>query len=148
MEARNVESMAILSALTEADWSRPVYSAEAAGWLVRDVIAHLADSERGLVSQMQRLVAGGQTIPPDFDLNRWNRRSVEKRAGKTVTEHLAEIQDAFHQALALLETVTDSDLDKVGRHPRGDEPTLEVFFRHLANHRAGHAADIKASAER
>jgi hypothetical protein len=41
--------------------------------------------------------------------------------------------------------VTDADLDKTGRHPRGDEPTLEEFFRHLARHRAGHAADIQAS---
>ena len=142
---RNLESMAVLSNLEDKDLATPVYSTEAGNWTVREVVAHLADSERGQLGQIQRLAASQQTIPPDFDLNRWNKRAVEKRADKTVRELLADIQEAYSQQLAVLDMVTEADLDKQGRHPRGDEPTLETFFRHLAQHRAQHAAEIKAA---
>jgi hypothetical protein len=148
MAARHQESFTLLQSLSEADLSRPVYSFEGGQWTVREVVAHLADSERGQVGQIQRLVKGEQTIPPDFDLARWNKRSVEKRAGQTLADQVAEIEAAYQKGLALLDTLSEADLDRRGRHPRGDEPSVEEFFRHLAEHRAGHAADIRASLER
>lgn len=143
--AKNTESMAVLRALAEADWNKPVYAAEEVNWTARDVLAHLADAERGQLGQMQRLVAGQQSIPPDFDLNRWNKRAVEKRARQTPAELLADLQDAYSQVLPFLDRVGEADLDNVGRHPRGDEIDVETFFRRMAVHRAQHAAEIKAA---
>ncbi len=143
--SKNAESMQVLTGLGEADWGQPVYSTESATWTVRDVLAHLADSERGLLGQIRRQAVGQQTIPPDFDLQRWNRRAVEKRAGQPAAELLAEIQARFAEALDVLAGLDDADLDKTGRHPRGDEPDLETCFRHMAEHRAGHAAEIRAA---
>jgi hypothetical protein len=145
LQARHTESMAVLSDMTEADLAKPVYSSEAVQWTVRDVIAHLADSDRGQLGQIQRLVKGEQTIPVDFDLDRWNKRAVQKRADKPVADLLADIEKAHADALHFLEGLSDADLDKAGRHPRGDEPTAEGFFSHMAQHRASHAAEIKAA---
>lgn len=143
--AKNAESMQILSALGEADWATPVHSTEAGGWTVRDLLAHLADSEKGQTGQIRRLVAGAQTLPPDFDLARWNRRTVEKRAGQAPAELLAEVQRAYADLLILLDGLAEADLDKVGRHASGEQLTAEAYFRRIANHRAEHAAEIRAA---
>jgi hypothetical protein len=131
--------------LGEADWATPVYSAEAGQWTARDVLAHLADSERGQLGQVKRLVAGEQTVPPDFDLNRWNKRVVQKRAGQSPGELLGEIRAAYAALLGLLEGLDDADLDKVGRHARGDPLSAEGYFRRIAEHRAQHAAESRAA---
>jgi DinB superfamily len=144
--AQNAASMQVLEALREGDFARPVYSAEAAApWTVRDVLAHLADSERGQLGQVQRLAAGGQTVPPDFDLDRWNRRIVEKRARHLPADLLADIRAAFEGLLALLDNLDEADLDKAGHHPRGDELSVEGYFRRIASHRAEHAAEVQAA---
>lgn len=146
--AKNTECMSVLHALAEADWNKPVYSVEGAHWAARDVLAHLADAERGQLGQMQRLVAGRQTIPADFDLDRWNKHVVEKRGGLAPAELMADLQGAFAQTVDFLNQVAETDLDKVGRHPRGDEISVETFFRRMALHRAQHAAEIKAALRR
>ena len=143
--AKNDESMAILNGLDEADWGRPVYSTESANWTVQGVLAHLADSERGLLGQLRRQAVGKQTIPADFDLQHWNKRLVEKRGGEPPDDLRDEIRARFAEALLVLAALPEDALDRRGRHPRGDEPDVETCFRHMAEHRAGHAAEIRAA---
>jgi hypothetical protein len=137
--------MQVLAALTEADWRKPVYSSEAGHWTVHDVLAHLADSERGQIGQIRRLVAGERTVPDNFDLARWNRRVVEKRASQPTGELLGEILGAYADLAQLLADLDEADLDKVGRHSRGDLLSVEDFFRRIADHRAQHAQELRAA---
>jgi hypothetical protein len=141
--ADHTESMAVLKSLTPEQWVMPVPSDADALWTARDVLAHLAVSEGGQLGQITRLLAGEQTVPPDFDLNRFNRGSVRKRADKSVEELLAEIETAHAQVLAALEAVAESDLDKTGRHARGDTITVEEFFTRITAHRRDHTDQLK-----
>lgn len=141
--ADHAESLAILKSLTAEQWAMPVPSDEDAPWTARDVLAHLAVSEGGQLGQITRLLAGEQTVPPDFDLNRFNRGSVRKRADKSVAELLAEIEAAHAQVLAKLDEVAEADLDKTGRHARGDTITVEEFFTRITAHRRQHTDQLK-----
>ena len=141
IEERHAAAWAILSRLGPDDWGRPVYSTESAHWSARDVLAHLADAERGQAAQMKRILAGGHSLPPDFDLDRWNRRSVERRTAQSGPELLADIAASYADLLALLDAIPEADLDKTGRHPRGDDLSLEGYFRRISDHRATHAAE-------
>ncbi|MBL8046896.1 MAG: DinB family protein, partial [Anaerolineales bacterium] len=76
-------------------------------------------------------------------LSRYNRSSVKKRADKTVPELLADIEAAYTALLAKLETLSEADLDKTGRHARGDTLTLEGFFRRTSEHRRMHAQELQ-----
>ena len=143
VEKDHALSWAILSSIPAEGWARRVYSEEGADWTVRDLVAHLADSEGGQMGQLQRLLRGGQTLPPDFDLQRWNRSAVAKRAGRAPEEHLSEILAAYHSGQTLLEGATEGDLDRVGRHARGDDLTVEAFFLRIASHRLQHAREIQ-----
>ena len=82
------ETWAVLSILQPEDVESHVYTTEGVEWKVRDVLAHLADAERGLLGQIRRLLVGQPTVPDDFDLNRWNRSAVRRRKDQTYAKFL------------------------------------------------------------
>ena len=135
-------SLAVFRSLTETEWHKPVPSEEDAPWTARDVLAHLSVSEGGQLGQITRLVGGGITVPDDFDLKRFNRRSVEKQASKSVADLLAEIERGHAEVLKTLDELPEADLDKTGRHARGDTLTVEQFFHRITEHRRQHAEDL------
>jgi hypothetical protein len=143
--ADHEHSLGILRRLTPEQWALPVPSDEGAQWKARDVLAHLATSESGQLGQVMRLLQGGVTVPDDFDLARFNRRSVEKKAALSVDEMLGTIERDHQEVLKALEAVDEAEFDKAGRHARGDTITVERFFRRITNHRRMHAEELAAA---
>jgi hypothetical protein len=143
IQADHEASLAIFRSLSEAEWQAPVPSEEAAPWTARDVLAHLAVSEGGQLGQITRLVSGGITVPDDFDLARFNRRSVQKQADRSVPDLLAQIERDHEEVLRALDAVPEADLDKTGRHARGDTLTVEQFFHRITEHRREHAQELQ-----
>lgn len=143
IEADHAASLAILNDLTELEWDKPVPSDEGFDWKGRDVLAHLAVSEGGQLGQLTRCVAGEMTVPDDFDLARFNRRSVQKQADKPVPALLADIERGHAEVLKTLQAVSEADLDKSGRHARGDVITVEQFFVRITEHRREHAEQLQ-----
>jgi len=113
------------------------------GVMKEDVLAHLAVSEGGQLGQINRCLAGEKPVPDDFDLTRFNRRSVQKQADKSVADMLREIETAHAQVLELLDKVSEADFDKSGRHARGDILTVEQFFIRTTEHRREHAEQLQ-----
>ena len=145
LETRHAETWPLLEGLNESDMPVEVYSAEEGSWTVRDLIGHLADGERGNLGQAKRLVAGRQTVPTDFDLNRWNRGAVRRAAETSPSDLMQVIADSYSSALAFLEGLDDKDLDKVGLHSSGETMTTESFLRRMVDHRLEHVTDIQAA---
>lgn len=145
LERKHSETWPVLSGLTSDDMRVMVYDNEGGRWTVKDILGHLADAERGVLGQAQRLVAGKQTVPSDFDLTRWNRSAVRKNDGTSPAELLERITTAFQASLEFLGSLEDSQLDLVGRHSSGQLLSTEGFLRRLADHRAEHVADIRAA---
>jgi hypothetical protein len=128
--------------------SAAVYGDGDSLWTVRELLGHLADSEGGLLGQVRRLIAGEMTVPENFDLNRWNRSAVRKRAGLQVPELLNQIETAYQRALEVLDGMDESLLDLKGLHSSGKVLTAEGFLRRMADHRSEHVADIQAALDR
>jgi hypothetical protein len=141
--AEHAACMAILNRLSPDQWQTPVPSEEGAQWTAKDVLAHIAASEGGQLSVITRCLAGEVTVPEDFDLNRYNRRSAQKQADRPVADMLAEIETGHAGVLDLLEKVSEPDFDKQGRHARGDMLTVEQFFTRITEHRLEHAQQIQ-----
>jgi hypothetical protein len=140
--ADHAAALAVFKKLTPAQWEMPVPSEEGVHWKARDVLAHVAVSESGQLHQLNQAIKGEQTVPPDFDLNRYNRRSVEKNAARTVEDFLKQMATDHAAVLARLDTVEEADLDKTGRHARGDTLTVEQFFHRITEHRRQHAEEL------
>ncbi len=148
LEQRHADTWPVLQGLTAEDMQVTVYSEGEQTWTVKDVVAHLADGERGNLGQVQRLVAGQQTVPEDFDLDRWNRSAVRKRAAAEPPELLESIESAYQQALTFLDDLDEAELDKEGLHSSLVTLTAEGFLRRMVDHRAQHVADIQQALQR
>jgi hypothetical protein len=93
-----------------------------------------------LIVQIQ---GGGEGVPPDFDLHRWNQRAVSKLQDKTVADLLAGMVDSRIELLDVIDSLDDADWDKQGRHASLRIMTIEEVCHLIADHEQAHAALMK-----
>lgn len=118
-----------------------VYS-DGLGWTVRQIVAHLADAERGHYNQITTIAEGNELIPPDFDIERYNQRVTEKTAAKPIEQSRAELAEWREKLLAWLETVDEDKLDRQGRHASLQIMTVHDIVRMVHLHERGHTTDL------
>lgn len=138
------ESRAFLERVLDAvgsRWDVQVY-ADGAQWTVRQLLIHLADASRGNNAQMMGIAEGREIIPPDFDLNRYNKRAVEKRIEMTVDEARAALTETREALNAWLDTLDESVLERRGRHASLNILSIEEILNVVINHERDHARDI------
>ncbi len=118
---------------------------DGAAWNIRQLTIHLADSDKGQSRVLMAIAAGQDLIPPDFDIERYNRRMTEKRAEMTFAEARASLAESRANLLEWLAAADDSILDLSGRHASLKILTLEEFLGVMTDHERSHAADIAAA---
>ncbi|MCU0497962.1 MAG: DinB family protein [Anaerolineae bacterium] len=118
-----------------------VYS-DGLGWTVRQLVVHLSEAYRGMNNQAINISEGRDLIPPDFDIERYNKRQTEKNADKTFEQARGELQTAREQLLTWLDSLDDEKLDHKGRHASLRVMSVEEILLLQALHEKGHAADI------
>ena len=136
------ELLEVIGRMETADWDRPAQSMEG-GWTVKQAMLHIATSESGQINTGKAIAAGQPTVPDDFDLNRYNRRQLEKNQAKQPPEILFSMAESRQKLLAFLDEVSSEDLEKRGKHGRGDVLSLEQLFYRIGEHEAEHTAAIK-----
>ena len=134
----------LLEALADLDDDMAVASTENPEWRVRDILAHLAGSEPGLLNTIERFLAGIE-LPAGFDLDRWNRGQVRKQADSTIESLVLSLQSSREQTGLLLDRLSEEDLDVVGTHPAGFRTTVEGIFFTIANHELDHGNEIRTT---
>jgi uncharacterized damage-inducible protein DinB len=138
----------VVGAAHEEDWLRVAHT-DSVGWTVRDVLAHVVGAEPSLAGVITRAQADGRYVPrPDFDLDFWNRRQVEKRASKSPAGLRAEMESNRAATLKLLADLPESALDVPVRHPAYGDMTVEDVFRLIGFHERLHADEIRVAALR
>lgn len=122
-------------------WETQVYS-DGAAWNVRQLLIHIAISDMGMLKNMQNIAQGVESVPADFDINRYNQRSVEKRAEMTIAEARASLEQSRAATEAWLETIEDATLEITGRHPSLHILSIAQMLKVMSNHEQDHARDI------
>ncbi len=138
------EVLEVVGKLSPADWEKPV-QAEDSHWTMQQMMLHIAPAEVGQIKTATAIIAGQSTVSDDFDLARYNRRQIEKNAAKLPPEILFGMAESRQKLFALIDEVTEADLDKRGKHGLGDVITLEQLFYRIGEHEAEHAATMKAA---
>jgi uncharacterized protein (TIGR03083 family) len=134
-----------VEAVSNEDWSRVAHT-DAVGWTAREVLAHVTGAEPSLVAIIARAQAEGRYVPrPNFNLDYWNRRQVEKRAEKSPRDLLAEMESNRAATLKLLAELPEAALDLPVRHPSYGDMTVEDVFRIIGFHERLHADEIRAA---
>ncbi len=130
--------------LTEAQMNVPVGEGHYSG---KGILAHLAGAERGMTELVRRMVAGEQPrLRPDFDLNRYNTRHQEKRAGMTIAQLRTELAATRQDLLAFMETLTPQDLEKRGDHPLYKDATVKQVLEIIPAHELEHTQQLQRAA--
>lgn len=122
-------------------WDAQVY-AEGAAWTVRQLLVHLMITDKGHNNMMMAIARGENTIPDDFDLERFNRRSVEKRAEVSPEEARAALAQTAAERDSWLDTIADDTLLKQGRHGSMRVLSIEQILGVVVDHDRNHADDI------
>ncbi len=127
------------------NWETAVYS-DGAAWNLRQLLIHIGIAEKGMLGQVQRIVAGAEGVPADFDLERYNRRSVEKNAQLSAEEARAAIVAANAEIVEWVENITTvATLDLEGRHGSLDILSVEQILMLIGDHRRNHLNDISVA---
>ena len=122
-------------------WDTQIYS-DGAAWTARQLLIHLAISDSGQTNTVIGIVAGQETVPADFDLERYNRRSVEKRAEMTTDAARQMLNESRVKLNSWLDTLDEAALDKRGRHASLNIYSVAEFLDVMANHERNHARDM------
>ena len=122
-------------------WDTQVYS-DGAGWTVRQLLIHLAITDQGQTNTVMAIASGENPVPEDFDLERYNRRSVEKRADLTPDQARQMLNDSRVKLNAWLDTLDEAALEKRGRHGSLNIYSIAEFLQVIADHERTHAGDI------
>ncbi len=122
-------------------WETQVYD-HGAAWNVRQLLVHLGTSESGMFNTAKAISEGGNPIPEDFDLERFNLRSTEKKADMTVAQARDVLTSTRADLMAWIGTLDSEKLARQGRHATLAVYTVEQFLRIIAYHERSHADDI------
>jgi hypothetical protein len=137
----------VLDRLRPEDWNL-VVQGEDQKWTIRQIVSHLVDAQKGMMGQAKAFQEGKEVVPPDFDLNRWNKRAVEKMAEKTPEELLNQLHEGHTALKNFIGTLEDADLDKSGRHSSLQIMTIEQIIQQIGQHEAEHAQTIAETLDR
>lgn len=121
---------------------------DGAQWTLRDLAIHLMVADKGHNRMLMTIAQGEELIPEDYDLERFNKRSVEKNAQITLEQARAALAASRAELLEWLNTIDDATLDKRGRHASLQIMSLSQIMDLMAHHERGHADDIIAHLER
>jgi hypothetical protein len=136
------ELMILLASLSLQQWHTTVIS-EGQDWSVADIVTHLTENERGMSIQVHKIRQGRETVPEDFDLQKWNAGLKGRHGPATPDELLAGLAQVRLKTLEVLATINEDEWALQGRHPSQGIITIEQYYETMAGHDQHHIADIR-----
>jgi uncharacterized damage-inducible protein DinB len=133
---------AFFGGLTDDQWKREVYT-EGSVWTIRNILSHLMTSERAFVKLFESIRQGGTGVSEDFVIDRYNERQQEKTMELTPAELLEQYKAIRAQMIAWVSGISDSDLEKTGRHPFLGITTLHEMVKMVYIHNQTHYRDVR-----
>ena len=133
-----------VAALSEEDLARS--AGHESDWTVKDLIGHIAYAEGSMIPLAQGGAAGeARKQPPDFDIDRWNESRIRRAREQSVPQLLERLATSREQLLALLDSLSEADLDRPVYHPTQKDTTVEGIFHIIAGHERLHAQEVRAA---
>ena len=135
------DTITFFRSLSPDDLRIQVYQ-DGAQWTAQQVLAHFITIEGSMQWLFKNILAGGPGSPEGFDVERFNRTQPKKYDGKTIDELIAEFRSVRNETIAIVESMTDADFDREGRHAFHGHGKLERFIVWAYEHVALHLEDL------
>ena len=131
-----------LESLGDEQWKIEIYT-EGTVWTIRNILAHLMTSERAFVRLFENIRQGKMGVSDDFVIDRYNASQQKKTKELGSQELLQLFKSVRGDMIAWVLLVSDSDLEKIGRHPFLGQTTLREMIKMVYLHNQIHIRDIK-----
>ena len=142
LEQSYTEVNDIFSRVEADQWQTTVFSD--GEWSAHDLLRHIVTSEYSMNGLIQSIVDGGAGAPDDLDIDRFNRGQIRKQQERTVDELMSMMGKNHQRTKALLDSLSDEELTKRGRHGGlGQETSVRTIFKIIAGHNLQHAQDVQ-----
>ncbi len=132
----------IFGSFTEDQWKKEVYT-EGSVWTIRNILSHLMTSERAFIKLFESIRQGGEGVSEDFVIDRYNARQQEKTKDISSAELLEQYKAVRAEMTAWVSEISDSDLEKTGRHPFLGITTLREMIKMVYIHNQTHYRDLR-----
>jgi len=133
---------ALFAGLTDTQWQAEVYT-EGETWTLRNVLSHFVTSERGLVRLFEQIRLGGAGAADDFSIDRYNTAQQQKTKDISPQQLLEQYKEVRADSVAWTLSLSESDLDKQGKHPFLGMTTIREMIKMLYLHNQIHYRDMK-----
>ena len=112
-------------------------------WTVLEVAKHIYTSEDGMVKLMKQIKDHSDPntlpgVPEDFDLDRYNKRQVQKLQELTKEDILTKLSESRANFVTFVENLTEKDLSKKGRHASLRVLSIEEILQLISSHETEH----------
>jgi len=141
LEKNLEDSIAFFRSLSPDELRIQVYQ-DGAKWTVQQVLAHFVTIEGTMQWLFKDILAGGPGSPEDFDVDRFNRSQTKKLDGRNVEELITQFKAVREDTISIVNTMSDADFDRQGRHAFHGHGKLERFIRWTYEHVHLHMDDI------
>src|SRR5262245_24936886 len=131
------ELRAALAGATDDDLDRP---APDGGWSARQVAHHVAESEATAYVRLRRLVAEDSPTIVGYDEELFARRNHYDRP---IASALAVVDAVRASSVELLDSLTDEEWERSGRHSDSGRYTIDDWLRIYASHPGDHAEQVR-----
>ena len=121
----------------------PVYSKEGDGWTVLHIIKHLQLAETEFIQLFQQILDGGNGVAETFSIDGFNRDSMAGSGEITFGEAIARYSATREKMIEFVKSLTDDQLQLVGRHPFFGMVTLEQMIKTIPIHTLSHLRDVQ-----
>lgn len=128
--------------LTDNQWTVEVYTEDAV-WTIRSTLAHLMTAERAFINLFTEILVGGLGVSEDFIIDRYNASQQRKMKEMSPKDLLGQYKLIREEMIKFVFKLTDSDLEKIGRHPYLGVTTLREMIKMIYIHNQIHYRDIK-----
>ena len=111
-------------------------------WSVRQIVAHLADTEAVTVARLRSMIAEDNPALVPFDQNAWaDKTDYAKRKPSQALDTMRHLRADNY---ALLRDLSEETFSRTGTHSRRGPMTLLDLLRLMAEHAEKHATQIRS----
>jgi hypothetical protein len=137
---RGAELVAV--SITGAAGSELDFVPEPGKWSIRQIVAHLSDSEIAAAMRLRRIIAEENPKLEAYDQDAWaNNLDYGRRKPSQSLETFRRIRAENYE---LLKELPEAAFDRVGLHSERGPLTLKRLTQLIAEHAESHAAQLRA----
>ncbi|MBI4564735.1 MAG: DinB family protein [Planctomycetes bacterium] len=114
-------------------------------WTAKEILGHVTDHELITLTRLHFILAEDHPPIPPYTADLWPARLRYKDQDANLLKQLYVA--ARQNLMRLVETMTEAEFARTGRHPEYDAYTAEMLIQKVADHNAHHLTQIQAIRE-